>query len=74
MRTFTSFGTIATILSLLVCNANHAFALNQNSTLLPSQNQRNDVVNVYKSNIIKKFTLIADETVVKISPISEFGP
>ena len=68
MRTLVSFGTIAVILSTFMWHANYIFALNQNSLLLPPQQQRIDIVNVDNSNITKKFTLIADEKVVTIYP------
>jgi nitrite reductase (NO-forming) len=72
--TFASVGIVAVIITLptFMVDANHAFALNQNS-LLSQQQQKNDNIN-QDSNITKKFTLIADENVVKISPNNLFHP
>ena len=60
------------ILSTVIWHANYAFALEQNSPL-SQQQQKNDNIN-HESNITKKFTLIADEKVVKISPNNFFHP
>src|ERR1051325_764404 len=66
-----SFGAMM-ILSTVIWHANYAFALEQNSPL-SQQQQQNDNIN-HESNITKKFTLIADENVVKISPNNFFHP
>jgi nitrite reductase (NO-forming) len=76
MHTFRLLGTTAVILSLFMWHANHAFALNQNSSLplLPYQQKNDNIVNIDNSKITRKFILIADEKVVTISPNNFFYP
>jgi hypothetical protein len=73
--TFTSVSIVAVIiiLSTVIWHANYAFALEQNS-LLSQQQQKNYNINEENNNITKKFTLIADENVVRISPNNLFHP
>ena len=69
----TLFGIV--ILSTIIWHTNHdALALEQNSSLLQQQKKGNITDNNNSSNITKKFTLIADEKVVKISPNNFFHP
>ena len=66
--------SVATIIALstVVWSVSYAFASEQNSLL--SQQQQQDSNISQDSNITKKFTLIANEKVVKISPNNLFHP
>ena len=69
----TLFGIV--ILSTIIWHTNHdALALEQKSLLLQQQKNGNITDNNNSNNITKKFTLIADENVVKISPNNFFHP